>query len=138
MKTIGKILVISGIAGAVAYLISKRHYSGELREQEQKEKKSDTESKVTDKAKTKKAPSSTNTEDDDEQRMFKNLKMTDEQRKRYEADYQVLNNTWLKKNPNKPLSNIELREQQDQTMKAVLDEAQYSAYREWFADQNQV
>ena len=146
MKVVGRILVISGIAGAVDYFISKRHYSNELKEHQENEEKDKTAKNTENKDrenigaendKNKSVSSSNKDGDEDMERMFKNLKMTDEQRKRYEADYQVLNNTWVSENPDKTISDAERREQQEQTMKAVLDEAQYSSYREWFAEHHQ-
>lgn len=146
MKTIARVLVLSGIAGAVAYFISKRHYSSELNEHQEREENDKNAKRTEDKKKEKKSAkknkdkkvSASNYDEDEEyERMFKNLKMTDAQRKQYEADYQVLNNTWVEKNPDKTISDAERREQQEQTMKAVLNEAQYSNYREWFAEHHQ-
>lgn len=65
------------------------------------------------------------------QRMYKDLGMTDEQRKRYEADYKSIMDGWEEDNPELQMDDRTKDDQHIATLRAVLNEAQYSIYREW-------
>ncbi|CAH8283456.1 hypothetical protein EV196_102411 [Mariniflexile fucanivorans] len=66
------------------------------------------------------------------QKMYKDLSMTEEQQRRYEHDYQTVMGTWKKNNPNYDMYDQEKIEEHNSLLSAVLNEAQYSMYREWF------
>lgn len=65
------------------------------------------------------------------QKMFKDLGMTADQQRRYEADYKSVMAQWEKENPNKSIEDHERAKQLERTLDAILDEAQFSIYREW-------
>lgn len=65
------------------------------------------------------------------QRMYKDLGMTDEQRLRYEADYRTVMDKWEKQNPNVTMDKMQKTAEHNSALKAVLNEAQFSNYREW-------
>lgn len=68
------------------------------------------------------------------QKMYKDLGMTDNQRRRYEADYSAVMEEWEKKNPNSGMDEAEKADQHNKALNAVLDEAQYAMYRDWSRD----
>lgn len=65
------------------------------------------------------------------QRMYKDLGMTKAQRRRYEADYSAIMDGWEKDNPERKMDGKTKVDQHNATLNAVLNEAQYSIYREW-------
>ncbi|MGB3606247.1 MAG: hypothetical protein WA775_14830 [Psychroserpens sp.] len=71
------------------------------------------------------------TQEDTTQRMYKDLGMTSEQQKRYETDFQAVVSGWEKDNPKVPMDDTTRTQQQQKTLNAVLDEAQYAMYRDW-------
>ena len=68
------------------------------------------------------------------QKMYKNLSMTEEQQRQYERDYRTLMGTWEKTNPGKKIGDQQEIDEQDQLLKAVLNEDQYAIYRDQFKD----
>lgn len=65
------------------------------------------------------------------QKMFKDLGMTQDQQRRYKTDYQKVMAQWERENPNKTIDDHEKTKQLQRSLNAILDEAQYSIYREW-------
>ena len=68
------------------------------------------------------------------QKMYKELGMTDEQRKKYEADYLSLMTDWDQQNPSKPMDIQERNKRSESALNAVLNEDQYAIYRDWAKD----
>lgn len=64
------------------------------------------------------------------QKMYKDLEMTEDQKKRYEADYKKLMSGWDQENPGTPIDEKEKFRRNDSALKAVLNEDQYAMYRE--------
>ncbi len=62
--------------------------------------------------------------------MYKNLGMTDEQKRQYEHDYHAVTGNWKKDNPNYELDDEQKLDHQSASLKAVLNEVQYAMYRD--------
>lgn len=65
------------------------------------------------------------------QKMFKDLSMTQAQKKRYQASIKTLLNKWDKDNPDNPMDAKSISKEEDKSLSAVLDEVQYGMYRDW-------
>ncbi|MDN3492559.1 hypothetical protein [Winogradskyella bathintestinalis] len=133
MNKLGKILVVAAATSGIAYITRKWWNIPS-----EKLKSSDHTSRIkTSKSNTQK-PSNANRDlndnsDSDErtQRMYNDLGMTEEQRKRYVADYRAVVDDWKNKNPNQDMDEQIMEEQHSATLNAVLNEAQYAMYRDW-------
>ena len=132
MNTIGRILVVSGIAGLVAYVVSKRHYTNtQAEESENLEKEENKTQERSDSVDAKKGKSTTEYSNESTLKMYKNLEMTEDQKRRYERDYKVVMDKWEKDNPGVDMDEVERKKEHNSALKAVLNEAQYSKYRDW-------
>ncbi len=63
--------------------------------------------------------------------MYKTVVMDKDQVKRYETDYETNMAVWRKSNPNREMSNTELSEYNNRTLKPILNDKQYTAYQQW-------
>lgn len=63
--------------------------------------------------------------------MYKTVVMDKDQVKRYETDYDTNMALWRKNNPNKEMSNTELSEYNNRTLKPILNDEQYTNYQQW-------
>lgn len=66
------------------------------------------------------------------QKMYKDLGMTDEQRRHYERDYKTVMGIWEKNNSNYDIDEQDKIDEHNNLLNAVLNEDQFSMYREWF------
>lgn len=148
MKKIIKYLAFAGITGAVVYWISGVKCStashpnsaeslGSSRANHPKQAKP--ERSPSEKGISENDGSTLNRKDEHSdysdhrtQKMYKDLGMTEDQKRRYERDYRSVMGTWEKNNPNYDMDEQGKIDEHNAVLKAVLDEAQYSMYRDWF------
>ncbi|MGJ8591173.1 MAG: hypothetical protein ACSHXF_01420 [Aquaticitalea sp.] len=131
MKKLTKILALMGAATGVAYLTKKMMDSSKY-----ESSKVPNRGNSNDASKDKNEHRSSRNETSDfsnerTQKMYKDLGMTDEQRLRYETDYRTVMHKWEKENPNIAMDEIKKTAEHNSALKAVLNEAQFSNYRDW-------
>ncbi len=145
MKILGKVAVLIAVITIVAVATTKKSKKHELSEDESNSdnlNKDDNLSKASSSEKSDNESNSVNTNNNRNsdyvnaktQKMYKDLGMTKAQKRRYEADYKTVMDEWGKKNPGKTINEKEKVAQHNATLNAVLNEAQYSIYREWAKD----
>ncbi|WP_027126851.1 hypothetical protein [Gelidibacter mesophilus] len=147
MNKLAKFLAFAGLTGAVAYLtygiksrpasISNSH--NPINPSKNNDVKASRSPNTENRKTTSNFQSSTperkhypDYSDSRTQKMYKDLGMTDEQKLRYERDYRTVMGTWEKNNPNYEENEQDKIDEHNSVLKAVLDEAQFSMYRDWF------
>lgn len=65
------------------------------------------------------------------QKMYSDLEMTQEQRSRFEREWNNASENWKKSNRNKTMNSFERTEYQDQILKDILTEQQFQNYQQW-------
>lgn len=73
---------------------------------------------------------SNNYSDDRTQMMYKDLGMTEDQKRRFEEDYKSIMGDWERNNPNLNMDDQQKVNSHSSALKAVLNEAQYAMYRD--------
>jgi len=127
MKKFNKILSLSVIAAGTAFFIkvfgnkNQHHGKNSKKNSNQNLKESDVINET-----DKQSNSETR-----KQKMFKDLGMTKNQKKRYEASLKSVINDWEIENPNIPVDNEYLLSEEDKSLNTVLNEVQYGMYRDW-------
>lgn len=147
MNKLAKLLAFAGLTGAVAYVTfglkgktapssnSDKTLSTSRNNDSKTSRSANSENQKTSstsKGSTTESKHHSDYSDSRTQKMYKDLGMTDEQRRRYERDYRTVMDRWEKNNPNHNDDEKEKIEEHNSVLKAVLDEAQFSMYRDWF------
>lgn len=65
------------------------------------------------------------------QKMYSDLKMTEDQRSRFEREWKNASENWKKNNRNKTMNSFERIEYQDQILKDIFTEQQFQNYQQW-------
>lgn len=68
--------------------------------------------------------------DDRTQMMYKDLGMTEDQKRRFEKDYYAIMGDWERNNPDRDMDAQQQENSHSAALKAVLNEAQYAMYRD--------
>ena len=135
MKTFSKILVWGGVATGIAYLTKKVWDLPSLESRNSRDGTMGERHKAGVSARSNSSANSgrdtSSYSNERTQKMYKELGMTEDQRRRYEADYRAVMDTWEKNNPNKPMDEKMKVKEHNSALNAVLNEDQFSMYRKW-------
>ena len=136
MNKLTKLLALVGLSAAVAYVVSefKKTSVSNLRTSPKQPRHDDLQASSSDTMQknlneTKKV---TDYSDSRTQKMYKDLGITEEQKRRYERDYRTVMGTWEKNNPNYDMNDQDKIDEHNNLLNAVLNEDQFAMYRDWF------
>ena len=141
MKKLIKFLGFVGLTSAILYLTyglkaesstdkNTKGFDGDNSNSGNKNKSNNNQTKATSTT----AKHVTDYSDSRTQKMYKDLGMTNEQKRQYENDYRAVMGRWEKENDVLKMSEQEKIDEHNSVLNAVLNEAQYSMYRDWFMD----
>ncbi len=136
MNKLTKLLTFVGLSSAVAYVAlnlkgkTNPNSSQSLKSSKQSDpQKSNSNRSRNQNGKTKHI---TDYSDARTQKMYKDLGMTDEQKRKYERDYKTVMDTWQNKNANYNMGEQQQIDEHNSVLNAVLNEDQFGMYRDWF------
>lgn len=136
MNKLGKFLAFAGLTGLATYIAlglkgkSSASFNASTASSHNGTKKSDSDKRSENDNKN--LNRETEYSNARTQKMYKDLGMTDEQRRRYERDYKTVMGTWEKNNPNYDMDDQDKINEHNNLLNAVLNEDQFAMYREWF------
>ena len=65
------------------------------------------------------------------QKMFKDLGMTEKQKRKYTESIKTIKGEWAKANPGQQFDNKKVLSEEERALNSILDEVQYGMYRDW-------
>lgn len=141
MKTISKFLTLMAISSAayIAYGLTVKSLNTERKspiKSQHDESNQITKDNVTLRQNVGQGNTLTKRSNDRTQLMYKDLGMTEAQRRLYEEDYKTLMEDWKRDNPNTSMDDQQSNDNLSAALKAVLNEDQFAMYRDWDSIKN--